>query len=101
MPRTHLTASERETVILLDDASDVAIVSTHQRRVITRLERNPLARKVEDLTAGGSVGARFELPAWAITFRSKPRQRTAGSGRGFASHSRALEDAEMTVESVQ
>jgi hypothetical protein len=79
---THLTPDERETVVLLSDGADVATVSTWQRPVTTRLEKNPLARKVEDMRFGSSVGAKFELPAWAVSFRSK--RRTGGQGNPSA-----------------
>lgn len=80
MPKYSLTASERETVILLDDTSDVATVSTWQRRVITRLEKNPLATRVEDMRHGTTVGARFEVPAWSVSFRSKRRKASNPTG---------------------
>jgi len=66
---TPLTAAERETVILIDDASGVASIATHQRRIITKLERNPAARKIEDLTHGSQPGARYEMPARLVSFR--------------------------------
>jgi len=65
----HLTPFERETVILMSDGDDVATISTHQRTVLTKLERNPSAVKVEDLTHGSSAGAKFEMPARLISFR--------------------------------
>jgi hypothetical protein len=85
LPGTHLTAAERETVILLDDESDVVIVTSWQRRIITRLEKNPVARKVEDMRHGSTVGARFELPVWSLSFRSKKRTGTAGNPENFRS----------------
>jgi hypothetical protein len=81
MPGTSLTAAERETVIIMDDQSDTATVSTYQRRIITRLEKNPLARKVKEYRCGRSVGAEFELPAWSISFRSKARKASTPTGR--------------------
>lgn len=44
----HLTPPERETVILLSGADDVARISTHQRR-ITKLRKNTAAREIADL----------------------------------------------------
>jgi hypothetical protein len=75
-----LTPAERETVILLSDDSDIARVSTHQRRVITRLRNNPAAVEVEDISHGSTAGAIFEIPAAFVSFRSKRRQATPGSG---------------------
>lgn len=72
MPRTPgLTPLERETVVLFNDAEDTAIISTHQRSILTKLERNPSAKKVEDLTVGRSPGARYEIPKGLISFRTK------------------------------
>jgi hypothetical protein len=92
-PRRSLAPAERETVILMDDYCNVARVSTHQRRVITRLERNPLAVKVESLSYGTTAGAIFELPSWAVSFRAKPRRATSGSGRGFPGAAPAVDAA--------
>jgi hypothetical protein len=63
-----LTAPERETVISLSDADDMATVHTHQRRVITKLRNNPAATEIEDLSFDGTAGAVFELLVWAISF---------------------------------
>jgi hypothetical protein len=82
---SHLTAPERETVILFSDAGNTATISTHQRKVITKLERNPLARKVEDLSIGNQPGATFELDADLITFRRSRPQRP-GAGQNLAIH---------------
>jgi hypothetical protein len=38
-----LTAPERETVITFSDEDGTAMVHTHQRKIITKLEKNPLA----------------------------------------------------------
>lgn len=75
----HLTAAERETIIVLSDDSATATITTHQRRVVTKLNRNPLAVMVADLTHGTSVGASYTLPVWAVTFRTKKRKATAGN----------------------
>ena len=103
MPSTRnrsLTAAERETVIIMDDERDIATVSTHQRRLITRLERNPLAVKIGDLTYGTTVGAKFELPAWSVSFRTKHRRATSTSGQGFSSASPALEQESNAKDPV-
>jgi hypothetical protein len=70
---TPLTAYERETVITFSDADELATIVTHQRKTITKLEHNPLARKVEDLPHGSQPGGRFELPKELLTFRTKKR----------------------------
>lgn len=78
MPRTQaLTPAERETVILLNDEDDTAIVSTHQRSVLTKLERNPSATKLEDLSVGKNKGARFSMPKNLISFRTGRRTKKA------------------------
>src|SRR3954447_24163502 len=97
-PRRSLTPAERETVVLMDDDSDIAVISTHQRRVLTRLANNPLAVKVADLTDGTTAGAKFEIPAWTVSFRRKPRRATAGSGRGFGGAARVQENASGTQD---
>jgi hypothetical protein len=98
-PQRSLTPAERETVILMDDASDVAIVSTHWRRVVTRLERNPLAVKTAGLTYGTTGDARFEIPTWSVSFRRKPRKasnhprNTAGLVRRVHEYDAGAQDA--------
>ena len=72
MPQ-HLTAFERETVVLMSDGNDIATITTYQKRLVTKLERNPAATKLEDLTYGSTAGARFEMPASLVSFRSKRR----------------------------
>ena len=80
-----LTAAERETIITLSDADDTARVWTAQRPIITKLKKNPLATLVDEGVHDGSVWADFELPVSMLSFRSKQRSATAGSGRGFRS----------------
>jgi hypothetical protein len=67
------TALERETVIILTDADELASVYTAQRSVITRLKKNSAARLIEEGLYGKSPWARFELPKQFISFRSKRR----------------------------
>jgi hypothetical protein len=69
-----LTAPERETVITFSDEEETATVHTHQRRIITKLRNNPVAKEVEDLTFEGTAGAVFELPTWAISFLTRKRK---------------------------
>jgi hypothetical protein len=68
-----LTAPERETVIVMTDADELASVYTSQRAVITRLKKNPAARLLEEGRFEGSPRARFELPKRFVSFRSKER----------------------------
>src|SRR5438876_196829 len=79
MSWTPLSASERETVVILSDADKVARIGTHQKKVLTKLERNPSARKVEDFSYGSQRGAAFEMPASLITFRRCKRKANSGS----------------------
>jgi hypothetical protein len=67
------TAPERETVIVLNDADELATVYTAQRPVITRLKKNPAARLVNEGRYGRSQWAEFELPKRFVSFRSKRR----------------------------
>jgi hypothetical protein len=96
-----LTAPERETVITFSDADETATVHTHQRRIITKLANNPAAKQIEDLTFDGTAGAVFEIPVWAISFRSK-RQTRPGAGVHLrkAPTGRALSSAERTQEAA-
>lgn len=67
------TAPERETVIVLNDADELATVYTSQRSVITRPKKNPAARLVKEGRYGRSRWAEFELPRSFVSFRSKQR----------------------------
>jgi hypothetical protein len=71
-----LTGPERETVIILTDADELAVVYTAQRAVITRLKKNAAARLIEEGRVGRSPWATFELPKRFISFRSKRRVMT-------------------------
>jgi hypothetical protein len=68
-----LTAQERETVIIMNDEENTALVTTYQRPLITKLRKNPSARLVEELMFGSSAGAVFEISAALITFRTGKR----------------------------
>lgn len=74
-----LTPAERETVVLMDDESDTALVTTWQRRIITKLEKNPAAEKVWESRLGTSRGAQFRIPSNLISFRSKVRKGGPGN----------------------
>jgi len=86
----HLTPYERETVILMSDGDDVATIATHQRTVLTKLENNPAAVKVEDLTHGGSRGAKFTLPAKLVSFRRGHVQLSDADREARAERARAM-----------
>ena len=88
-----LTAPERETVILFSDADDTATVHTHQRRVITKLRKNPIATEIEDVSFDGTAGALFELPTWAISFLTKKRKGGPGNTESLAKARGVLESA--------
>jgi hypothetical protein len=66
----YLTAPERETVALTSDADDVWTLTTHQRKVLTKLRRAGW-EPVEDLSYHGQPGGRFEIPYNAIVIRSR------------------------------
>ena len=67
-----LTPAERETVINMDDTSKDAIITTHQRSLITKLDKNPAAVVVETLTEGGKV---YRMPVRLLSFRTGTRKR--------------------------
>ena len=96
-----LTAPERETVITFSDEDDTARIHTHQRRIITKLNKNPLATKIEDISFDGTVGAVFELPADRISFLSSYRTGAATSAQieNLAKARRARELAPVSTES--
>jgi hypothetical protein len=74
-----LTAPERETVLLSSDADKTWSISTHQRKVLTKL-KNAGWTPAEDLTFGSQPGARFEVPFEAITIRSRSSVETHRPG---------------------
>jgi hypothetical protein len=86
-----LNALERETVITFNDAEDMAQVHTHQRPVITKMKKNPTARLIEEGVFETTPWARFEIPKNMLSFRSKERKATPGSGAGFAAKTLLLE----------
>jgi hypothetical protein len=88
------TAPERETVVVLNDADDHAIVYTSQRAVITRLKKNPAARLVREGRCGRSPWADFELPKRFVSFRSKERR---FNGEERQRRAAALESARKTA----
>jgi len=70
-----LTALERETVILMNDAEDWAEIHTAQRSVITRLRKNPAATLVEEGADGSSVWAKYRVPKELVSVRTKTARR--------------------------
>lgn len=71
----RLTAEERETHIIFNDASDTAIVTTHMRTWLTALEKNPAATQVGETDAFG--GKTFHVNKRFIAkVRNGPRART-------------------------
>lgn len=68
-----LTRDERETIVNMNDGEDIAYIYTAQRRIITRLKKNPSATLVEEGSFEGSVWARFTMPARLVSFRAGVR----------------------------
>jgi hypothetical protein len=87
-----LSASERETVIVFNDADDSALVTTAQRPVITKLKKNPAAVMVEEGRVGRSRWATFEIPKSFISFRSKQRRFSAQENGRRAAHLATVRD---------
>jgi hypothetical protein len=85
-----LTAPERETIILLDDSSNTATVTTWQRKVLTKLDRNPLATKTAEYSHGTQRGARYEMPAWAVSFRTTRRKASNPTGNAASLRNAAI-----------
>ncbi len=81
-----LTAPERETIISFCDDSETAYIYTSQRAIQTKLRKNPAATLIEEGSHGGSVWARFELPARLVSFRSSTvvRELTAEQRQAMA-----------------
>lgn len=101
---TSLTAPERETVILMSDADDTATITTYQRPIVTKLERNPAVTKIEDLDYGSTRGARFEMPAALLSFRSKKATRPDVAarlgGKAVRPHSPARKSSSSLLPTV-
>lgn len=85
MPVQSLTPYERETVILLSDGDGTARISTHQRRVLTKLRRHPQAVEIDSLRHGSTDGATFELPAACVSFRTSQRGHPRSAAQQAAS----------------
>lgn len=80
---TGLTATERETMVTMNDGEPFAQIWTAQRKLITRLTKNPAARLIESGTYGTTAWASFEISRDFISFRSRQRKPTRTSGQGF------------------
>lgn len=76
MTNYSLAPEERETVILMDDSTDLCTIYSHQQRVITKLRNNPAAKLIEEGRHGTTAFARFELPVKLLSFRSVTTKRT-------------------------
>ena len=68
-----LTAFERETVVSFNDAEEMALVVTQQRRVITALKNNPAAVLLAEGVFETSRWARFAIPKRLVSFRTRNR----------------------------
>jgi hypothetical protein len=70
-----LTAPERETIINFNDGEDIAYIYTAQRKIITKLKKNPSATLKEEGVFEGTAWARFTIPANLISFRvARPKR---------------------------
>lgn len=88
----NFTAPERETLIQLDDDSELARIWTAQRPVITKLRKHPGFTEVASGSYGSSPWAEFTAPADRFTFslkrvvsadlRSKLSERAKAQGLG-------------------
>lgn len=93
MSGTHLSASERETIVNADDDSDVVRIWTAQTRVITRLRRDNVFTEVASGFHGSTPWAEFTVPAdrWSPAGVKRTRQPSAaqlanlGAGRSALS----------------
>lgn len=77
---------ERETIIRMDDVEpDIMHIYTAQRKVITKLLRNPLftATKTETESDGRVIGLTGTLPSKSLTLRTKRAGKTTS---GNADH---------------
>ena len=75
MATERLTAQERETHIVFNDADDYALVTTHMRTWLTALEKNPAAEQVGETDQFG--GKTFKVDkALVAKVRNGRRRRT-------------------------
>lgn len=64
-----LTDGERETIIGMSDADDMATIWTAQKPLITKLNKNPAVTLLEAGNHDGTTWARYRLPANLVTIR--------------------------------
>jgi hypothetical protein len=76
-----LTREARETVITFDDLGSIATITTHSRSILPKLEKNPQATKVQELTYDGIEGAEFEMPKHMLSFRTVDTRKSKTGGK--------------------
>ena len=77
-----LTAAERETVFTTSDADDVWVIHTSQRKMVTKLLKNPAVTILEDTTFEGTRMLVATLPLNLLNPRQgKGAPRKAGTSR--------------------
>ncbi len=76
-----LTAAERETVVLMNDADKFIIINTSQRKMVTVLERNAAAEILSDTTFEGTRFLEVKLPLNAFGIRNPKGKRNVEAKR--------------------
>lgn len=89
-----LTDSERETIVSLSDFNDIATVYTSQRKIITKLKRNPAFVTEEEGTFEGTGWLRGHMPAKLIGFRA-PSTLTTEQRQQRANTMKATRDRQL------
>jgi len=74
-----LSAAERETVIVISDADDFWTIHTCQRRMVTQLLKNPVAKILENTLFEGTRFLVAEVPANGITVRKSNGRKAKSS----------------------
>lgn len=69
----NMTPAERETVMLTSDADGLCQITTYQRSVMTKLDKNPSATVIERGFFGRHPWAAYEIPSRNVIFRTKVR----------------------------
>lgn len=91
MTITSLSALERETIVLMNDADDTVIITTQQRTMITKLRRLEDFTEVASGFHGTTEWAEFTCPVSRFSLGAKRRvaqstralQRERAITRGF------------------
>jgi hypothetical protein len=95
MRLSPLNAYERETIIVMNDDEATATITTHQRRILTKLERNP--RGQEDRGSGPRKATRRQIqPPCAVD--QHPQQEKGwnqGKPRGTAEGTKSPSGAQQ------